>query len=105
MTYGEPAPASHGARPQPSTSTAALPRLLAFYRDEWDGDGVATGWRTVAWGLALADGTTISVPATGPAAVTMWASLADALAGLDAYVDDVAPRRRVADPGNSGVGQ
>ena len=116
MTYGEPAKASHGARLRASNPTDAtatepqergtnredgpesvLPRLLAFYRDSWDGDGVATGWHTVAWGLALPDGTAISVPVTGPTAVTVWTSLEDALFTLDAYVDDVVPRRRGVD--------
>lgn len=75
-----------------------VPRLLAFYRDVVDEDlGAAVGWQTVAWGMALADGSAVSVPVNGPLAVTVWPSLDEAAAALDAYVDTPDPRPRLSD--------
>ena len=74
-----------------------LPRVLAFYRDTWDDDGTAVGWRTVAWGLALPNGAAVTVPLDGPPSATLWSSLGDAAEALDAYVDAPAPARRLDD--------
>jgi hypothetical protein len=77
-----------------------VPRLLAFYRDAWDDDGTAIGWQTIAWGLVFADGSAISVPVDPPMSVTLWHSVDDALAALDAYVDHPEPRRTIDDGPN-----
>jgi hypothetical protein len=79
------------------------PRLLAFYRDVWDDDGAATGWQTIAWALQLADGSAVTISTEPPVAVTMWHNLDDAATALDAYIDTLAPTRRVASgPAQSG---
>lgn len=89
----EPTSAMPGTdRPPPD-----LPQTLAFYQDTWDDDGTAVGWTTVAWGLALADGSAVTVPVGGPPSVTLWPSVDAAATALDAYVDAPAPSRRVAD--------
>lgn len=86
-------------RPEPPAPTAVgfVPRLLAFYHDVVDEDAAASvGWRTIAWGLVLPDGSALTVPVDGPRAVTLWHSLDDAAATLDAYVDAPDPGGRLA---------
>ena len=81
-----------------SANADRMPRLLAFYEDIIDEDlGIVVGWRTVAWGLAVADGSAVSVPVNGPLAATVWQSVDDAAVGLNAYVDTPDPRPRLAD--------
>jgi hypothetical protein len=73
-----------------------VPRLLALYHDEIDGQGRTVGWRPVAWAIALpGEAGAVTVSITRPVAVTLWHSLTAAEEGLDAYAGDVAPRRRV----------
>jgi hypothetical protein len=74
---------------------SGLPRVLAFYHDTWDDDGIAVGWKTVAWGLALPNGAAVTVPLDGPPSATLWPSVGDAAEALDAYVDSPAPARRL----------
>lgn len=77
--------------------TLAVPRVLAFYEDVWDADGNVIAWRTIAWGLAIADGSVVTIPVDRPTSATLWLALADAAAALDAHVDAVDPRRPVND--------
>jgi hypothetical protein len=76
----------------------AMPRLLAFYQDAWDDDGTAVGWHTIAWGLALANGAAVTVPADGAPTATLWPTIDAAVEALDAYVDSPAPARRLNEP-------
>jgi hypothetical protein len=75
-----------------------VPRLLAFYQDQWDEDGTALGWRPVAWGLRFADGSAVSISVEGKPAVTLWQSVEDATEALDAYVDTPEPRAHLEAP-------
>jgi hypothetical protein len=88
VTAGEPPGQGDGI-------AVVAPRLLAFYQDAWDDDGTAMGWRTVGWGLVLSDGSAITIPVEAPVRVTVWRSVHDAVADLDAYVDDLGPRRSI----------
>jgi hypothetical protein len=92
-----------------TSSRYNVPRLLAFYQDLWDDDGTPVGWKPIAWGLRFADGSAVSVNIEGKPSVTLWHSVEDALASLDAFVDTPEPRanldeRLVAPPPNSPVG-
>ena len=78
-----------------NTSRYHVPRLLAFYQDLWDEDGTPIGWRPIAWGLRFADGSAVSVNIEGKPSVTLWHSVDDALAALDAFVDTPDPRARL----------
>jgi hypothetical protein len=78
-----------------SHSRHHVPRLLAFYQDMWDDDGTAVGWQPIAWGLRFADGSAISVNVEGRPSVTLWHSVEDATAALDAYVDTAEPRTTI----------
>lgn len=71
----------------------ATPRLLGLYEDDLDAGGTVVGWRVVAWAVELPGGPTVTVPPTAPTNVTMWHSLEDAATALDAYVDEIQPRR------------
>lgn len=73
-----------------------VPRLLAFYQDQWDEDGTALGWRPVAWGLRFADGSAVSISVEGKPSVTLWQSVEDATEALEAYVDTAEPRTHLA---------
>ncbi|MGH9209623.1 MAG: hypothetical protein ACRD2C_02975 [Acidimicrobiales bacterium] len=75
-----------------TSSRYNVPRLLAFYQDLWDDDGTPVGWKPIAWGLRFADGSAVSVNIEGKPAVSLWHSVADALAALDAFVDTPEPR-------------
>jgi hypothetical protein len=75
-----------------TSSRYNVPRLLAFYQDLWDDDGTPVGWRPIAWGLRFADGSAVSVNIEGKPSVTLWHSVDDALAALDAFVDTPEPR-------------
>lgn len=75
-----------------------MPRVLAFYRDTLNNDGTVIGWQTIAWGVALGDGSVVSMPVGLPVSVTLWSCLGDAASALDAYVDTPDPRRLVDTP-------
>lgn len=75
-----------------SSSRYNVPRLLAFYQDLWDDDGTPIGWKPVAWGLRFSDGSAVSVNIEGKPSVTLWHSVEDALAEMDAFVDTPDPR-------------
>lgn len=75
-----------------TSSRYNVPRLLAFYQDLWDDDGTPVGWRPIAWGLRFADGSAVSVTIEGKPSVSLWHSVEDALAALDAFVDTPNPR-------------
>jgi hypothetical protein len=74
-----------------------VPRVLAFYEDVWDNDGNVIAWRTIAWGLAIADGFVVTIPVGQPTSATLWLGLEDAAAALDAHVDAIDPRRPMAE--------
>jgi hypothetical protein len=80
-----------------TSSRYHVPRLLAFYQDLWDEDGTAIGWKPVAWGLRFGDGSAVSVSIEGKPSVTLWHSVDDALAALDAFVDTPEPRAHLED--------
>lgn len=86
---------ARGASDVSAPAPVRIPRLIAFYQDVWDDDGTVTGWRIVAWGLGLTDGSAISIPVEPPVRVTLWQSIDDAARALDAYVDPVDPRRTI----------
>jgi hypothetical protein len=69
------------------------PKLLAFYRDDYDDDGNAVGWVSVAWAVKLPDGPAVTVSADLPPRVSVWLTLEDAAEALGApEVDTVDPR-------------
>lgn len=80
----------------PTSYSYHVPRLLAFYQDQWDEDGTALGWRPVAWGLRFADGSAVSISVEGKPSVTLWQSVEDATEHLEAYVDTAEPRTHLA---------
>jgi hypothetical protein len=82
---------------QSTERTSDLPRVLAFYMDTWDDDGIALGWTTVAWGLALPNGAAVTVPLEGQPSATLWLSVSDAAEALGAYVDTPNPARRLGE--------
>jgi hypothetical protein len=75
------------------SAAPVMPRVLSFYRDVLDNDGTVTGYRTIAWGLPLADGSVLSTSVRPPASVTIWPCRQDAATALDAFVDTPDPRR------------
>jgi hypothetical protein len=79
------------------SSARDMPRLLTFYRDTGGDDGTTSGWTSVAWGIRHPDGTVVTVPASGPPAVSMWYDLDQAAVALDAYVDGLEARRHFGD--------
>lgn len=82
---------------QQTAATPVMPRVLSFYQDVLDDGGTVTGYRTIAWGLPLADGSVLSTPVQPPPSVTIWPCLQDAATALDAFVDTPDPRRPVHD--------
>jgi hypothetical protein len=65
--------------------SAAMPRAVAFYRAE--GEGSSLDWRVVAWGLRHPDGWIAVASPQSPRTVSLWPSVEDAEAALDAFVD------------------
>lgn len=91
--------------PPPLSAVGFMPRLVAFYQDVVDDEVAASvGWRTIAWGLVLPDGSALTVPVDGPRAVTLWHGLDDAAAALDAYVDAPDPGGRLVAGGDGTAG-
>lgn len=74
-----------------------MPRVLSLYRDVLDEDGTVTGYRTIAWGLPLADGSVLSTSVRPPASVTIWPCLQNAATALDTFIDTPDSRRPAHD--------
>jgi hypothetical protein len=77
------------------------PQVVVFYRDILDeAIGVAWAWRPVAWGLQLADGTTVTGPAESPMrGVTLWHSVNDAAEALGAVAARIDTRLSLTEAG------
>jgi hypothetical protein len=67
---------------------SAIPRVVAFYQTV--GERPAGEWRLVAWGIRHPDGWIAVASPTAPHTVSLWPSVEEAEAALDAFVD--APR-------------
>jgi hypothetical protein len=63
----------------------AIPRAVAFYQAE--GEGASPSWRVVAWGLRHPDGWIAVATPQPPRTVTLWPSVEEAEAALEAFVD------------------
>jgi hypothetical protein len=64
---------------------AAIPRAVAFYQAQRK--DAAVGWQVVAWGLRHPDGWIAVVSPDPPRTVSLWPSVEEAEAALDAFVD------------------
>jgi hypothetical protein len=75
-------------------SDPPVPRLLGLYRDGFDEDGTPATWVPIGWAVELPGRGAITIPLEGPIGVSIWQDLDDAKKTLDAYVDEISPRRR-----------
>jgi hypothetical protein len=69
-----------------------LPQVLGLFQEEWDEGGTAFGWRPVAWGLRMPDGSAVTLPVDSPMGVSLWLTVEDAATALDAFVAVITPR-------------
>jgi hypothetical protein len=65
--------------------SSAIPRVVAFYRAA--GEGPTVEWRVVAWGIRHPAGWIAVASPNPPRSVSLWPSVTDAEAALEAFVD------------------
>jgi hypothetical protein len=74
------------------TEMLRVPGMGVFYREVIDDAGNRVGWEPVAWGVIPPNGGVVTIPVHGPRSATLWHSIGDVRAALDAAFDELQPR-------------